>query len=131
MGANPICLPLSSFMKNSLESKNNIPILEQEVVLILDTCNVGAPEAITMLGKYVDQCHGDANEESMSNKGSAPVSNRANIKAEIKIATVYLKSQKYKEQGIESLEEALLAASQSEATADLAEQIQLLLSGVE
>ena len=117
-------------MSNSFESLN-IPLTEQEVIQVLEARELNSPESLEIISKYADQCHLEADIEARANPGSAETSNRANIKAEIKIASAALKVKKYKTQVAESLEQTLLAASQSETTADLAEQIQSILNDLE
>ena len=114
-------------MKNSFESPGEIPLTAEGVAQILDAHELNAPEDIEALGRYADQCHAEADAEAQADPESAIASNRANLKAEIKIALIYIKSKEYKSIGLESLEETLIAASQDGTTADLAEQITSIL----
>ncbi len=121
-------------MKNLIESPGlpeNILLTEEAVIEALDAHTLNAPEALEILGKYADQCHAEADREAQADPDSALASNRANLKAEIKIAQVGLKSREYKSLAIESLEQTLMAASQDEATEDLAEQITSILKSTE
>lgn len=112
------------------ESFEKIPVSEEVVIEVLNTRGVEDPEARELLGKYVDQCHAEADAEAAADPESAEASNRANIKAEIKIALLYSKTDKYKEQARGALEESLMAASQDPSTQDLAEQIENLLNNM-
>ena len=99
-------------------------ITEQEVVEALKSKGIENQEAKDLLIRYTDQCHSESNTEAMTNPD---FSNRANIKAEIKIAELYLKTQ-YKDYAIESLNEIYQNAGQSELTKDLAVQINSLIN---
>jgi len=101
---------------------------EEEVIEVLDSREFNSPEAITIFGRYADQCHVEADRKADADRNNPVSSNRANIEAEIKIALVMLKSSRYKSEGIESLEETLIAAKQSETTVDLVEEIETILS---
>ncbi len=88
-------------------------------------------EAMELLVKYIDQCHAEADVEANTDPESSRVSNRANIKADIKIASLYSKTDKYKQQALDSLDEALLASSQDDSTKDLVEEIARLIESIE
>lgn len=109
------------------ESFETPPLTGEAVVEILDAHEPGSLEAMEAIGKYADQCHVEADAEAAADPENPAASNRANIKAEIKIALVCMKSEKHKEAARESLEQTLLAASQDDSTADLAEQIRDIL----
>jgi hypothetical protein len=115
----------------SEQYKSPEKISEQEVIEALNTKGLEDPEAKEMLGIYVDKCHAEADAEAASDPEIPEASNRANIKAEIKIATLYSKTEKYKDIARESLEEIYMAASQLESTQDLASEIELLLANLE
>ncbi len=106
---------------------NNPPISKEQVVNLLNIREINDPEAVELMMKYIDQCHAEADAEALADPGNFITSNRANIKAEIKIARLYLETQKYKEQAKKSLEDARLAASQSDSTQDLVAEIEQLL----
>jgi len=103
-------------------------INEQEVVNVLDSKGIEDPEVKALLEKYVDQCQAESNAEAKSDPENPEASNRANIKAQIKIAILLSKTEKYKTEAKESFEDAYNAASQNESTHDLAEQIDSLIS---
>ena len=113
--------------------KPNLPetIREEDVVEALNTKGIDDQEAREMLEKYADQCHAEADAEVATDPESPETSNRANIKAEIKIAILYSKTEGYRNQARESLEDAHLAASQSESTQDLAVEIKSLIKSLE
>lgn len=113
------------------ESFEGMPISEQVVIEALNSYEIGDPRALELLGKFVDQCHVDADREADADQGNPVASNRANIKAEIRIARLYLKTEKYREEAIGSLEEAHNAASQDDSTQDLALEIEELFSEFE
>ena len=103
------------------------------VVIIIDALNskgVEDPETKELLDKYVAGCQVEADMETAESPENQEVSNRANIKAQIKIATLLTKT-RYKTEALESLNDAYWAASQNESTKDLAEQINALISGLE
>ncbi|OHA62194.1 MAG: hypothetical protein A2556_01030 [Candidatus Vogelbacteria bacterium RIFOXYD2_FULL_44_9] len=110
-------------MHESFNSFENSPVSEQEVVKILNSKGLEDNEARELLVRYVDQCHVEADTEASADPESSITSNRANIKAEIKIAILYSKTENYRDLAISSLEEALMAAVQDPSTQDLAEQI--------
>ncbi|MEI6238242.1 MAG: hypothetical protein WCP15_01750, partial [bacterium] len=111
-------------MTNPMESREQLnQSLEQETLDILNANEIGSLEAKGALNRYVDECHREADAEAQSNPESEIVSNRANIKAEIKIGALLIKSEKYRAVGIESLEQTLMATGHDDTTADLAEQI--------
>ncbi len=113
------------------ESFENIPVSEQQLIEALNTKGAEDPEAKELLKGYVDQCHAEADREAAADPKSSDVSNRANIKADIKIVSLYSKTEKYKDYARESLEETLVAASQDESTEDLAEEIIRLIENLE
>jgi hypothetical protein len=108
-------------MKESFESSENIN--EQEVIDALDTKGIEDAETRELVEKFVDRCHAEADAQAVAEHDSKEISNRANILADIKIALLYSKTKKYKEQALESLEDARLAATQSVDTSDLVDQI--------
>src|SRR5579871_2589711 len=108
-------------MSESFESFEKTPVSEKVVIEALNAKGIEDLETLELLGKYADQCHAEADREVEADPENADLPNRANIKAEIKIASVYFKSEKYKADGIASLEEALFSAKQTETTAYLAE----------
>jgi len=112
------------------ESFEKIPVSEAVVIEALNSKGVEDTETRELLGKYVDQCHAEADMEAAADPESSIASNRANIKAEIKIAVLYSKTDNYKEQARDALEEVYMAASQDESTQDLAQEIGDLLSRV-
>ncbi len=101
-------------------------ITEEVVIEALNTKGIEDPETKELLGKYVDQCHAEADAEALADPESHDASNRANIKADIKIAMLYSKTDRYKDQALQSLEDVRLAASQNDSTKDLVEQIEAL-----
>ncbi len=101
-------------------------ITEEAVIEALNTKGVENQEAREMLEKFVDQCHTEADAEAAADPENPDASNRANIKADIKIAILYSRTEKYKESARESLEDAYWAASQGESTKDLVERIEAL-----
>lgn len=105
-------------------------VTEQQVIEALNTKGVEDAEARALLEKYVDQCHAEADMEAATDPSNPEASNRANIKADIKIAILYSKTEKYLGQALGSLDDALRAALQNESTHDLAEQINLLFDSL-
>ena len=108
--------------------KPNLPevITQEAVIESLNTKGIEDQEARDLLEKYVDQFHTEADAEAVSDPENPRASNRAKIKADIKIATLYAKTIRYKDQARESLEDAYWAASQNESTKDLIEEIDSL-----
>lgn len=106
-------------------------INEQELVNLLNLNGIEDKTAKAILEKFVDQCHHEADAEVAADPKNPEKSNRANIKAEIKIAILYSKTERYKEQARESFEDAYTAASQNDSTYDLAEQIEALVNILE
>lgn len=113
-------------MNEEFNSPENI-ISEQEVVEILNARGVEDSEAKAKLSKYAEQCERESEMESDSEPENEKVSNRARIKCVIKMSTVYLKTENYKEYGRESLEELLMNEGGGESTSDLADEIVSLL----
>jgi len=105
--------------------------LEQSVIEALNGGGIEDLRSKELLGRYADQCQAEANLEVASNPESSEASNRANIKAGIKLAILYSKTEKYKAQAREALEETLWAAQQNESTLDLAREIEELLLNLE
>lgn len=103
-------------------------ITHEKVVAALDRYGL-PPEGLAILTQYVSQCELDAEIEVASHPGDAKVSNRANIKANIKIGRALFVSEKTRSLGRESLEQTLGAALQREDTADLAQEIESILKG--
>ena len=105
-------------------------ILEQEVIDLLNLKGVEDPETKGLLEKYVDQCHSEADAEVLSSPDTPGISNRSNIKADIKIASLYFKTERYKDYGKEALGEAYEAAIQNDSTLDLADEINRLIHDI-
>lgn len=101
------------------------------VIESLNRLGIEDPESKELLGKYADQCQVEAESEVASDPENPVVSNRANIKADIKLARLYVQTEKYRDQTKESLDELLLAALQNESTLDLAQEIEGLLLNLE
>ncbi len=110
------------------ESFEQLPISEEVVIEALNTRGVEDPEAKELLDKYVNRCQTEAKAEVAADPESPVVSNRAPIKAAIKIAILYSKTERYRDYGRESLQEVLLVASQDDSTQDLVQEIEHLLS---
>lgn len=108
------------------ESFEKPRLVEAEVVRVINESGIESSEAMEVMSRYVDQCQTDADAEYQATPGKS-TSNRANIKAAIKIASIFLRSKEHKASGIESLQENLEAAMQGEDTADLAQEISSLL----
>lgn len=115
------------FERPSLPEK----IREEVVIEALNTKGAESQEARELLEKYVDQCHAEADAEAAGDPENPEASNRANIKADIKIAVLYSKTEKYKDSARESLKDAYWAASQNESTKDLVEQIEALMNDLD
>ncbi|MFA6251105.1 MAG: hypothetical protein WC603_00535 [Candidatus Paceibacterota bacterium] len=96
---------------------------EQQVIDALRDKGIDDVETKELLIKYIDQCHSEADREAVADP---TLSNHANIKAEIKIAELYSKTQ-YKDYALESLSEIYQNAGQNESTKDLVEQIRQLI----
>ena len=111
-------------MEKPIERKESAEqlISHQEIVNFLNAFEKGAPEAMEKWGKYVDQCHAEATVEGQTD--TDPVTtNRATIKAEIKIARACLDARDYFEEGMGYLEDAHMAAECNESTYDLGDNI--------
>jgi hypothetical protein len=106
-------------------------INEQELIGLLNLRGVEDQATKAILEKFVDQCHHEADAEVAAAPGNLEISNRANIKADIKIAILYSKTERYKNQARESFEDTYTAASQNDSTYDLAEQIEALIDALE
>lgn len=106
------------------------PIRPEDVVSALDSEGIESAKAYGLMCKYIDQCQVEADAEVEASEGSSIVANRANIKAAIKIAQVYLKTSKYRDFGIDSLNTTLSAALQSTNTDDMAGEIRVLIAQV-
>lgn len=115
-------------MSESMSSFENIPLSEEAVIEVLNSSGIEDPETREILEKYIDQCHTEADAEAAADPENPIASNRANIKADIRIAILYSKTEKYKNQAAESLVDALIAASQNDSTLDLVQEIEMLLS---
>ena len=103
-------------------------ITEEVLIEGLNTKGIEDQETRELLEKYVDQCHAEADAEALADPENPEASNRANIKADVKIATLYSKTDKYKDQARESLEDARWATSQNDSTQDLVKQIDALIN---
>ncbi|MDB5204163.1 MAG: hypothetical protein JWP09_191 [Candidatus Taylorbacteria bacterium] len=109
-------------MSNPLESKPSeiIHSTEEDLVrLLLDDKGIDNPDAKEALLKLVSKYEQEANDKAMTNPDNAEVSNRANIVCAIKVAQIYLNTTRYREEGLNSLGDALEMASQREETRDL------------
>lgn len=104
------------------------PIKPEDVVSALDGEGIESTEAYSLMCKYIDQCQAEADAEVKASKGDSIVANRANIKAAIKVAQVYLKTSRYRDFGIDSLNTTLSAALQSTNTDDMAGEIRELIA---
>lgn len=112
------------------ESFERRPVLEEDVINILNTKELDDPEVRGILDRYIDQCHADADAEAAADPQSCVASNRANINAEIRLAKLYMRTDWYIDLAVVSLEDALLAAQQNEDTKDLVNIIEGLLSEI-
>lgn len=108
-------------------SFEKVPVTEDEVIESLNIRGVESPESQELLRKYAEAVEAVADKEAAEHNGDGVASHRANIKAGIKMAILYSKTEKYGEYAQESLEELYDAAYQVEATHDLAEYIKQLL----
>jgi hypothetical protein len=111
----------------SFESPENSKISEAEIIEALNAKGLEDVEVKALLDKYISQCQLEADAKYAANP-TAETSNRANLEAAIKIATLYSKTDKYKDLGRAGLEEAREAVFQDPATQDLMEQINSLMS---
>ena len=102
-------------------------ITEQEVVEALDSRGIEDLEVRALLEKYIDQCSREADLEVQSDPDNPKTPNRANIKAQIKIAILLSKTKNYRDEALESFNDVLNAASQDESTQDLFDEINLLI----
>lgn len=107
---------------------SNERISEEYLINMLDSSDIDSPWAIEALTKYIDQCHAEADLEAAEDPGSFIASNRANIKADIKVGILLTKTEKYKDRGMEMLRDAFFTVGQHESTADLADLIKQGLS---
>ncbi|OHA23632.1 MAG: hypothetical protein A3G52_02685 [Candidatus Taylorbacteria bacterium RIFCSPLOWO2_12_FULL_43_20] len=114
-------------MPESFNLFEDSPDLSREVIDRLNAVGIEDAQTLEMVNKYVDLCHAEANEEAAADPQSAEVSNRANIKAEIRIARLFLATLNYKDRAKEILQDVLEAAYQNESTLDLASEIETLL----
>jgi NifB/MoaA-like Fe-S oxidoreductase len=71
-------------------------ISEEAVIEALDSGGIEDSEAKKLLEAFVDQCMAEAGREVATEPESAEVSNRANIKAQIKIGRLLSKTKSYK-----------------------------------
>ncbi len=99
---------------------------EKEVIEALDEKGINDPEAKALLMRYVDQCHAEADREASADLTPGS-SNRANLKAEMKITVLYSKTARYRKFAIESFRELYDAALQNETSSVLVPQILKLI----
>ena len=116
-------------MNNTFERFES-PLTEEKLVETLDALEPGSPEARELIGRYADQCHEEADREAAADPENPQASNRANIKAEMKIGLACLKSSRYAESARDSLWQTLEMAIQDENTADLALEIRKVLGDI-
>lgn len=109
----------------SFESLENTNISEAEIIEILDAEGPEDPETEALLERYVDQCRSEI-AAKYAGQPDAEASSRTDLETEIKIATLYLQTKKYKDLGREDLKKAREAALQDPTTQDLVEQIDSL-----
>ena len=114
-------------MPELMSSSEEFPTSRETVIKLLDTYGMGHSEARDAMRCYTDQCHAEADREVAADPINPDTPNRANIKAEIKIASLYFETVVYKDYGREALEELLQNASFNASTQDLAEEIENLL----
>jgi hypothetical protein len=106
-------------------------VTEQEVIDILDSKGIEALESAQVLGRFVDSCMAEADREAAEDPDNPVVSNRANIKVQIKMGVLFSKTKNYKREALYYFEDALMAASQDDSTEDLAKNIEDLIMKVE
>ncbi len=114
---------MEKFPSEQIPTNENIPVSEQGVIEALNSKETSETESKEILVKYSQQCEAESDAKVASNPDDPHLPNRANIECAFKIAQVLIETEKYKQQGLEALEEAYGMALQTELTADLAKQI--------
>jgi hypothetical protein len=111
-------------MTENLNSPENID--PQEVVNILEARGIEDPEAKELLERYAEHCEKEADKADPMDEIAT---NLARIECVIKVAKVYLKTERYRDYGRESLEEIFNnpGAGHSEATQGLEDEVARLL----
>lgn len=112
-------------MTNPFETPQEVT--EQEIIEALNAKGIEDTGTVELLAKFVNQCQAEANAEAAADPENPEVTNRANIEADIKIARMYLKTERYKEQASQSLRDSRVAAFQTDSTQDLIEEIDALI----
>jgi hypothetical protein len=98
----------------------------QELTNILETKGIEDPGAKKMLDRYAEQCEKEA--DAKADPDDPVATNHSRIECVIKLATIYLKTEKYRNYGRESLEQIFMNEGGGELTSDLADQIVRLLA---
>ncbi len=106
------------------ESAETIPVTLENVQRMLDEKGVEDPKTKALMLKLIDQYR--AEEEVVPVSGES--STRAKIECEIKIAHIYLATERYKDEGINSLWDALEMAIQRDTFQDLEQSIRELIA---
>lgn len=115
-------------MESAHESHENTPISPDVVIEALRDIGIEDQEVGELLARYAHQCQAEADTEAATHPGNPRVSNRANIRAAIKMAAIYVHSGRYADYGIESLEQLLEVASQDPEDDDLVREIKQFIS---
>ncbi len=110
-------------LSEETSSLEDAPVTIESVIQTLDEKGVEDPEAKALMLKLIDQYQA---EESADPK-SGEASTRAKIECEIKIAQIYLATKRYRDEGINSLWDALEMAIQRDTYQDLQQKIRSLI----
>ena len=94
----------------------------EEVVIEALNRDLESSEAVELYNRYYNQCQADADREVAANPENPGISNRVNIKVQLRMALLYSKTKTCLEQAENDLYDVVLSASQNEATLDLAQQ---------
>ncbi len=108
----------------------NLLVTEAEVVASIEKDGFENVSAKELFLKYTLQCEAEAQEKKNERPADREVLKRANIECAVKVASVYLKTTKYKNFGLEILKDELALSSQSDSTKDLADKITVLINSV-
>ncbi len=106
---------------------------KEQAISALNEKGIDSTEARELLGRYADLCHAEADREASLAPGDPDASNRANIRAEIRIALLWTEvtaesaTEVAGAEGLETawdlLEQIRQGAGQNPATADLVQEI--------
>lgn len=100
-------------------------ITRVEILNLLDERGIEDEFVRERLQKYAEQCEKTAEQKALGESGK--VSSLANLECAFEMAKLYFASKRYRQEGIEALEEVLLAASQDDFSSELAAQVLSIL----